>query len=121
MNLKRAILLGALGWVLIFFEVSILMFGLKLAPPAASYYALHYVLAAAIIAAASLLYFRKAKAGAKEGLVLGVIFAVVGVILDSIITVPLFVKDYSFFLRADILIGLLEGIAIATIIGAVKK
>jgi len=63
MNWKRAVSCGALLWVLIFFEVSILMFGFKFDSTNSYYYLAHYPLAVILIAIASLIYFRKAKAG----------------------------------------------------------
>jgi len=42
-------------------------------------------------------YFAKEKATVKNGLFLGLIALAVGVILDVIITVPLFVKSFSAF------------------------
>jgi len=119
MKLTRAILTGILLWVLIFFEVSILMFGLKL--QGYLYYIIHFILLILLVAIASILYFKKVKGSLTEGLVLGVIYIIIGVILDAIITVPLFIKDYSFFIQWNLLVGLLETIAITTIIGVVKK
>ncbi|MFH1501362.1 MAG: DUF5367 family protein [archaeon] len=120
-NLKRAVLIGALFWVLIFFEVSILMFGLGL-ESGTLYYIVHYILSVILVAIASLIYFRgKVKAGAKEGLLLGLIMALTGIILDLIITVPLFVKDYTaFFGDLYLWIGILLGIITVTLIG-IKK
>ena len=122
MNWKRAILFGALIWVLIFFEVSILMFGLKM-QSGLNYYLLHYISVGIIVLIVAFLYFKgKVKGGFKEGLLVGVIFAITGIVLDSIITIPLFMNfDYSFFLDIYLLIGILEGVIITTIIGSVKK
>jgi hypothetical protein len=123
MNLKRAIAFGVLCWVLIFFEVSILMFGLQL-ETGIGYYIIHYILAAVLIALTAALYFggkNVNKKGFVEGVIVGLIFVVVGIILDAIITVPLFVKDYSFFLDVMMLIGYLETIIVAGIVGAIKR
>ena len=46
---------------------------------------------------------------------------VVFLILDAVITVPLFVKDYSFFADIGMLIGYLETVVLAAIVGAIKK
>lgn len=123
MYLKRAIAFGALSWVLIFFEVSILMFGLQL-EPGAGYYIIHYILAAVLIALTAALYFkgkRVNKRGFGKGAIVGIVFVIVGIILDAIITVPLFVKDYSFFFDPMMLIGYLETIIIVCVVGAVKR
>lgn len=121
MNFKRALLSGALLWVLIFFEVSILMFGFKLTGN--SYYITHYILLIFLTTIATLVYFRgkKAKAGLKEGALLGLTFVIVGIILDAVITIPLFIKDYSFFLDIKLILSYLEGIIITSIIGYIRK
>lgn len=123
MNWKRAILCGALSWVLIFFEVSILMFGFKLSAPDINYYIIHYILSGILALIVAFIYFKgKVKGGALEGLLAGIVFAVTGVILDSIITIPLFMNfDYSFFVNPYLWFGILEGVVITLIIGSVKK
>jgi NADH:ubiquinone oxidoreductase subunit 6 (subunit J) len=122
MNIKRALGFGALLWIFIFFEVSILMFGFGLKTGGA-YYIVHYILAAVLIGIASALYFndKKARAGFKEGLFVGAIFIATGIILDAVITVPLFIKDYRAFFNLSMLFGYLETVIIAGLIGAVKK
>ena len=119
MNLKRAILTGILLWVLIFFEVSILMFGFSL--DGATLYMVHYIIMIFFVSIIGWTYFKKVKPSLKEGFILGVIYVVVGTILDLIITIPLFVKDYGAFFNNWLILGLLETIAIASIYGAVKK
>jgi len=121
MKILRAILTGILFWVLIFFEVSILMFGLKLTL-GVLYYIIHFIILFFLVAIVSLIYFRKAKSGIGQGFILGIIFVVVGVILDSIITIPLFMQmDYNFLIREDILVGYFETIIVACLIGVAKK
>lgn len=122
MKFKRAILFGILLWVLIFFEVSLLMFGFGLDGTQTSYYIWHYILLAFISIIVAMLYFRKkVNKGFGEGLKVGVVFTIVGLILDAVITVPLFVKEYSFFLDSFLWIGLIEGIVLTGIVGAIKK
>ncbi|MDD5192965.1 MAG: hypothetical protein PHF67_00085 [Candidatus Nanoarchaeia archaeon] len=123
MNWKRAILCGALLWVLIFFEVSILMFGFKLSASSVNYYILHYILTGILALIVAFVYFRgKVKGGFAKGLLVGIIFAIIGVILDAIITIPLFMNfNYSFFADIYLWMGILEGIIITGIIGAFKK
>lgn len=120
LNLKRGILLGILSWVLIFFEVSILMFGFGL-ESGPLYYTLHYILSAILVATCAWIYFKTEEASLQKGLSLGVLFVIVGVILDSIITVPLFVKDYSFFLDIYLIAGLIEGIVVTSVVGFIKR
>jgi hypothetical protein len=122
MKLTRAILCGALLWILIFFEVSILMFGFGL-NTGLTYYIIHYLIVIPLVLIVGLVYFsgKRIKKGAGEGLLAGIVFAVTGVVLDAIITVPLFVKTYSFFADVYLWLGIIEGIIIITIVGAVKK
>ena len=122
MNWKRAVSCGALLWVLIFFEVSILMFGFKFDSTNSYYYLAHYPLAVILIAIASLIYFRKAKAGFGQGFLVGITFIVTGIFLDSVITMPLFMRSsYSFLIRSDILIGYLLTLIVTGVVGAVKR
>lgn len=121
MNWKRGILTGILFWVLIFFEVSILMFGFSL-QAGTLYYIIHFIVLILLVLISALIYFQKAKPGWKQGLFLGIIYIIVGIILDSIITIPLFMKlDYSFLIRSDILIGYIETIVLCVIFGAIRK
>lgn len=120
MKLWRGVLTGIILWVVIFFEVSILMFGFGL-QDGTTYYVIHYILLALFLIIASLVYFKKAKKGAVEGLLLGLIFVITGAVLDAVITVPLFVKDYSLFFNANMLPGYLESIILPIIVGALKR
>lgn len=121
MNWGRTILYGAFIWVLIFFEVSILMFGFEL--QGLNYYAAHYVLLAIIIALIGSMYFNKrgTKKSAKEGLKAGLVFLAVELVLDAIITVPLFIHSYLFFLDPMMFIGYLEGIFVMVVLGALRN
>lgn len=119
MNLKRAVMFGAFIWVMIFFEVSILMFGFKMT--GTTYYTWHYIFSAVIVVFASWIYFKKVKGGLENGIIAGIIFIMVGCILDAIITIPLFVKNYGFFLDRYLWIGLIEGIVATSLVGALKK
>lgn len=120
MKILKPVLYGALLWGLIFFEVSILMFGLGL--KGIPYYIIHYILAIILVAIITILYFRKEKAGFKKGIIAGIIFSITGVVLDSVITVPLFVKDYSLmFGDIGLWIGIFLGIITAGVVGAIKK
>lgn len=121
MKIWKTILFGAILWVLIFFEVSILMFGFGL-KGGASYYTIHYILSILLAGIVAAIYFNKEKAGFKKGILAGIIFAITGIILDSIITVPLFVKDYALmFANPMIWIGILIGILTVGVVGAIKK
>lgn len=121
MKITRAILTGVLLWVLIFFEVSILMFGLRLDSSMISYNIIHYIAAGIFAFVSGLIYFKKGKKGWIEGLSLGIVWIAVGVILDILITVLLFTKDFSFFNNILLWFGYAEGLTIAIIVGALKK
>ncbi|HLC79327.1 MAG TPA: DUF5367 family protein [archaeon] len=118
MDLKRLALAGLALWVGIFVEVSVLMFGFNLTGE--SYYISHYILLAIICAIVAHFYFKNQKASALEGLKAGFAMVVVGIVLDAIITVPFFVKDYSFFTTLPLLLGYLESIAMVAAVGWVK-
>jgi hypothetical protein len=123
MKWLRAILCGALLWVLIFFEVSLLMFGFKLKQDLV-YYTIHYLLLALLTIIVNLIYFRarKAKGGIGNGFLLGMTMLITGIVLDALITVPLWVKDYNkFFFDLYLITGLIETLVITTVIGIVKK
>lgn len=121
MNWTRTIITGIILWIIIFFEVSILMFGFKL--DGAAYNITHYIVLAVILIVVGLVYFKgeDVKTGVVEGLLVGFIFVAIGIILDAIITVPLFTYDYSFFLNPYLWIGYLEIILILAIIGEASK
>ena len=120
MKLWRAILFGILLWILIFFEVSILMFGLNLTE-GVTYYVIHYILLILFSVFVAVLYFRNDVGGFLNGIVVGLMFLITGIILDVIITVPLFVKDYGFFLDLFLWVGFILGVLIAGLVGALKK
>jgi hypothetical protein len=120
MKFWRAITFGALLWVLIFFEVSVLMFGFGLTS-GRIYYLVHYIVLIFLAGFVSHFYFRKGGAGAKEGFLLGIVMMLTGILLDAIITIPLFIKSYSFFADIYLWIGIAEGVVITTIVGALKK
>ncbi len=70
----------------------------------------------------ALLYFKKEKANFKNGILAGIIFAITGIILDSVITVPLFVKDYGLmFGGLGLWVGVILEILTIGVVGAVKK
>ncbi len=121
MDIKRAVWTGAVSWVLIFFEVSILMFGFGINNIDTSI--VHYILFPMAILIPALIYFKKPKieVGAKQGLYLCLIFFATSLILDSIITIPLFVKNYAFLLNPYHLIGFAESLIVTVLVGNIKK
>lgn len=123
MKLLRAILLGALLWILIFFEVSVLMFGFGLNAGNAIYYSLHFIFESLLTIIIILFYFYKSKIkkGFWQGILVGIVFVIMGIVLDSVITVPLFVKNYSFLIRPDILLYEIWGIILCGIVGLIRR
>ncbi len=120
MNLKRGIIISIIFWILIFFEVSILMFGFDI-QPGLIYYIIHYIMITLFLIISAIFYFKKVKSNLKEGFLLGIILIVTGTILDAIITIPLSIKSYSFFLDLYLLIGYLWAIILSSIIGYLYK
>jgi len=119
-HLKRGIIAGIILWILIFAEVSILMYGFGLERGMPNYYFVHFILLAVFIIGTSLWWFKSEdRRGFKEGIVIGVLFVIVTTLLDSFITVPIFIKEYSFFSDWDILTGAIMMIIIPAIVGAV--
>jgi len=121
MNYKRAILCGALLWVLIFFEVSALMFGFKL--QGLNYYLVHFLLLAILTLVCAFIYFngKKVGSGFLNGLLTGLVFLVVGIVLDAVLTIPLFVQSYTFFLDPYLWIGYIEGVILVGVMGSLKN
>jgi hypothetical protein len=120
MKFWKAVLFGAIFWVIIFFEVSILMFGFKLTS-GPGYYIIHYIFLLILSVLAVLLYFKGRKGKVGEGILFALIMIVVGMILDAIIVVPLFIKTYSFFLDPMLWIGFVITILTCLIAGLIKK
>lgn len=123
MRLLRAILLGVVLWLGIFFEASLLMTILN-SNNSQIYYCLHFLFASLFVIVLSLFYFypRKVGKGFLNGILVGLVFFVISVILDSIVTIPLFLNmDYGFLIRTDILLMELWGIILCGIVGLIKK
>lgn len=119
MNWKRAALFGLLLWVLIFFEVSILMFGFGLSQGMAAYYYAHYIILVILVIISAFLYFKgkNIPKSFNEGLAVGIMFIAVGIILDSLITVPLFVKNYAFLYSLEMIGSAVLVIVVTALIG----
>ncbi len=111
MKILRAILSGIIIWVLIFVEWSVIIFTPVLKDLGDWQYLIHYlVVIPIIIIGASYYYKGKNKV---NGFLLGLVMLVAGVILDAIITVPLFtspkgVDHMKFFFNPLMLIGFAE-------------
>lgn len=102
--MKKALLFGLLWWIIIFVEVSAIGFtpglatqgeyGFTLLPAGI---AAHFVIVAGLAWALARLYFRKVAADIPSAAKVAAIIAIVGLVLDAVITVPFFVKDYAHY------------------------
>jgi hypothetical protein len=113
MKLSRAIGFGILGWILISAEISIFKIGLAIS--GIHQWIIHYIL---LIPISTFIAWRYYKKGDKvNGFLLGFIFLVTGIVIDSIITVPLFMQgNYGeFFIDPFLWLGFIEMIAIVGI------
>src|SRR3989344_4200673 len=122
MKFLRAIGIGALFWILIFIEISITMIGLKLSDSIV--YIIHYIFMIPLIIFCARLYYKSKDK--TNGFLLGLFIVVVGIILDMIITVPLFIVpaggSYASYLSNTYLItGFIEGILVTGIYGLAKR
>jgi hypothetical protein len=123
MRIKRAVFIGALLWGLLLLEARTLnKFLFKLRTPNMTYYIVYYAIIIILIFLASLIYFRKRETGAFEGLYLGFIFIFVGVVLDSVLTIPLFMyMNYLFLISKKRILFYAINLVVCTIIGFLKK
>jgi membrane protein YdbS with pleckstrin-like domain len=119
MKTPRAIGLGVLVWLLIFIEISITMIGLKLSETIV--WMIHYIFLIPIVVFCAWLYYKSRDK--VNGFLLGVIMLVVGIILDMIITVPLFGNmDYlTYFSNLYMLPGFLESVVIVGLYDILRK
>ena len=122
MKTLRAILLGALIWLLIFVEISITMIGLKLSD--LTVWIIHYILLIPIAIFCARFYYKSSDK--VNGFLLGLVMLIVGIILDMTTTIPLFIipqgGGYStYFSNVYMLIGFLELVLIVGIYDLVKK
>lgn len=99
------------------------MFGFKLTSPSIYYYVVHGIIVTIFYFVLSFIYFsgKNTGKGFIQGLVLGFIWLVVSIILDSIITVPLFIKNYAFLISPELLISELWMIIVCVIVGSIKR
>lgn len=115
MKILRAILAGAITWVLIFILWTIMIFVPVLKDMEILQYLIHYaVLIPIVILGASYYYKSMDKV---NGFILGLTMLIVGMILDAIITVPFFTKPQGtgyaeFFINPLIWVGFVEFVVI---------
>ena len=98
-------------------------FGFGLKKPIINY--VHYVTLILLAGFTGFWYFKGkgVKNGAGQGFLLGIMMMLTGIVLDLIITAPIFAKvGYSgFFGDVYRWIGIVEAVIITTIAGAMKK
>lgn len=121
MRIKGAVFIGALLWGLLLFESLIIKNFVEIRIPNISNY-IHYVIIILLILLTGLIYFRKKEAGPLNGLYLGFIFIFVSIILDSVITIPLFeYLQYLLLISIEKLIFYAITLVVCTIVGFLKE
>jgi hypothetical protein len=122
MKVLKLIETGALLWIVIFVEISITMIGLKFSNLVS--YIIHYIVLIPIALLCATFYYKsKDKI---NGFLLGFFVVLIGVILDCLITVPLFVMPaggnyMTYFSQLYLIIGLIEGIVLFGIYDLMRK
>lgn len=122
MKILKAVLLGLLLWVLVFVEISITMIGLKLSE--INVWLIHYIALIPFTILCAWLYYKKKDK--TNGFLLGLVILIIGIILDIIITVPLFIMPQDggyqdYFLNVYLLIGFIELIVITSVYDLIRK
>ena len=82
-------------WLLLFIEISVVMFGLNWSETAERI--IWLILEIPLIGYCAFSYLKKYPNTFKDGIFLGIWFIIIGTVLDVIITIPIFVKSYSIF------------------------
>lgn len=122
MKWLRGVGLGILFWIIIFVEISVTMIGLKF--DSATTYIIHYILMIPLGILIAWIYY---KSGDKiNGFLLGLFMVLVGIILDMIVTVPLFIIPaggtyITYFSELFLIAGLIESVVIVGIYDLVRK
>jgi hypothetical protein len=102
MRVLRAILVGILLWVLIFVEISIVKIGLGIDELIGNI--IHYVLLIPMGIGCAWVYYQSKDEA--NGFILGLFMLLIGIILDLLITIPIFQKsDYLGFYSDPFLWG----------------
>jgi len=115
MKYIRAVLFGAVAWALVFVEWSILAFTPGVKDIGNWQWVIHFLVLIAIISFVVSIYGKGKYV--MNGLLLGAIMLVTGIVLDAIISMPLFIApqgtSYSeFFLNPWMLVGYVEFLAL---------
>lgn len=119
MNFKRALGYAVLLWFIIFVVISIVMFLPWFKDSQLRIMAAWWALEIPIVLLWAKAYFKVETPTWKKGLYLGVAALIVSVVLDVIITVPLFVKSYAAYFGSWMLyVGYLELLILTALAGA---
>jgi len=119
MRLLRAILLGILLWILIFVEWMIMMFIPELQGQFYLQWLIHLVLLLPLtILVARIYYIKKDRL---NGLLLGLIFIIIGTILDLIITAPFFTGYGPYYSNILLWFGFLEVLVVSWVVGIFSR
>lgn len=95
MNIKRALGFGTMLWIVAFMVMSIVMFTPWFRDDIIRTNVAWWVLEIPAVLLLAKWFFKEVEPTMKNGARLGIISIIVGVALDMIITVPLFVKSYA--------------------------
>jgi hypothetical protein len=95
---------GIILWVLIFVVVTVMMFGF----PGLYQNWMALIANPFLIIFCAWMYFKGVKGTVKDGIILGIYWIILGTILDLLVTIPLFVKNYSFLFQWTLWLGWLE-------------
>jgi hypothetical protein len=119
MRFGKAVLLGILFWIFIFVEISVTKIGLGLSQLAVLI--INYILIVPFSIIIASMYYKSRDR--LNGFVLGLIVVVTGIILDAVITVPMFVNgDYEgYFLSAAMLVGFFEAIVVFGVYDVLRR
>ncbi|MEI6058669.1 MAG: DUF5367 family protein [archaeon] len=122
MKWLRGLLIAALIWLLIFIEISVTMIGLKLTNQTS--WIIHYIFLVPIVFFCTGLYYRtKDKT---KGFFLGLYFLAVGIILDMIVTVPMFIipqggNYMTYFSNLYMLAGFVESVILVSVYDVIRR
>lgn len=122
MKWVRGLLVAVLIWVLIFIEISIAMIGLKLSSN--STWIVHYIFLIPIVFFCTGLYYRKKDK--TKGFFLGLYFLVIGIMLDILVTVPMFIipqggNYITYFSNLYMLAGFVESVVLVTVYDIIRR
>lgn len=116
-NCKSATIWAIISWVLIFVAISVIMFTPALIGNIRAQNALELLILPMIAYFSAYMALKEEKTRTSDGFLLGIYFVIIGIVLDLLITVPLFTKSYDFFRNWILWAGYAEGIIFCTIAG----